>query len=520
MVLQPRLSEGLPGVRDWFANYPFSCMEQKVSKALGLRDAKAWQSVVAELPGYLDADGLANYFPQREGEGNHGSDTLSAYLLAASHEASGVNRAFALSDEARAPLERGLMAFVEGRIQRDGWSPRKDLDVRKLAAIEALSRYGKAQAKMLNSITIAPNQWPTHAVIDWFNILKRVADVPDHDKRLAEAGQILRSRISYQGSKLVFGSETDDYWWWLMQNGDVNGARLVLAVLEDPAWKDDIGRLAKGFINRQVGGAWQTTTANLWGALALEKFSARFESAPVSGTTKSTMGAANGAIDWSRVERVKAGDGSGVNNKASAFGAPAVAGNLRNNSMFLPWNKSAGSQTLQLSHQGGGKPWLTLQSIAAVQLKEPLNAGFSIRKTITPVEQANKGLPAGRYTRGDVLRITLELNASSDMSWVALTDPVPGGATILGNGLGRDSGIAGLGEARQGAAWAAFEERSFESYRGYYGYFPKGITKVEYTLRLNNVGEFSLPPSRVEAMYAPEMFGATPNARMRVEAAR
>jgi hypothetical protein len=75
-------------------------------------------------------------------------------------------------------MERGLIAFVEGRIQRDFWSPRKDLDVRKLAAIEALSRYGKAQGRMLGSITIAPNQWPTSAVIDWLNILKRVADVP------------------------------------------------------------------------------------------------------------------------------------------------------------------------------------------------------------------------------------------------------------------------------------------------------------------------------------------------------
>jgi hypothetical protein len=161
-----------------------------------------------------------------------------------------------------------------------------------------------------------------------------------------------------------------------------------------------------------------------------------------------------------------------------------------------------------------------LQSIAAVQLKDPVNAGYTIRKTVTPVEQANKGLPAGSYTRGDVLRVTLELNASADMSWVALTDPVPAGATILGNGLGRDSEMASRSETRQGGAWAAFEERSFESYRGYYGYLPKGITKVEYTLRLNNVGEFSLPASRVEAMYAPEMFGASPNARVRVEAAR
>ena len=39
---------------------------------------------------------------------------------------------------------------------------------------------------------------------------------------------------------------------------------------------------------------------------------------------------------------------------------------------------------------------------------------------------------------------------------------------------------------------------------------------MEYTIRLNNVGEFSLPPSRAEAMYAPEMFGETPNGKMKV----
>ena len=49
------------------------------------------------------------------------------------------------------------------------------------AAIEALSRYGKAQGRMLGSLTIAPNQWPTSAVIDWLSILKRVPDVPQRE---------------------------------------------------------------------------------------------------------------------------------------------------------------------------------------------------------------------------------------------------------------------------------------------------------------------------------------------------
>ena len=520
MALQPKLAEGMPGVRDWFANYPFICLEQKTSKSVGLRDGKLWQNVAAQIPTYLDADGLASYFPPRDGEANRGSDILTAYLLAATHEASSLDAAFALSDEIRAPMERGLINFVEGKIQREFWSPRKDLDVRKLAALEALSRYGKAQGRMLGSITIAPNQWPTSAVIDWLNILKRVTDVPERDKRIAEVNQILRSRISYQGTKMIFSTEKDDYWWWLMVGGDVNTARLMLAVMDDPAWKDDMGRLANGFIGRQQGGAWHTTTANLWGGLALEKFSAKFEAVAVMGTTKATSSTGNASVDWGKVERIKTTDASGAAHQSTWFGAPASPGNLRNNNMYLPWKKDGTKDTLQVTHQGPGKPWLTLQSVAAVQLKEPFSAGYSIKKTVTPVEQANKALPAGSYTRGDVLRITLEVNATADMTWAVITDPVPGGATILGSGLGRDSQIATQGEKRAGAGWPAFEERSFESFRSYYEYLPKGVVKMEYTVRLNNVGEFSLPPSRVEAMYAPEMFGEAPNGRIKVEAAR
>ncbi|WP_296925505.1 alpha-2-macroglobulin [Polaromonas sp.] len=518
MSLQPKLAEGMDGVRDWWANYPFICLEQKTSKSVGLRDARLWQTVLAQLPGYLDGDGLASYFPPRDGEGSRGSDALTAYLLAATHEAAALNPAFALPDEARAPMERGLIAFVEGRIQREFWSPRKDLDMRKLAAIEALSRYGKAQGRMLGSITIAPNQWPTHAVIDWLNILKRAADVPQREQRLAEATQVLKSRLSYQGTKLVFSTEKDDYWWWLMVNGDVNTARLMLAVMDDAAWKDDMGRLANGFIGRQQKGAWHTTTANLWGGLALDRFSAKFEATPVTGVTRSTLAsaaAASASVDWAKVTRVPPGDTLGLPNQTSFFGAPASPGNLRGNNMFLPWG-GAGKDTLTVTQQGTGKPWLTLQSIAAVPLKAPFSAGYQIKKTITPVEQAVKGI----YTRGDVVRITLEVNASADMTWVVISDPVPGGATILGSGLGRDSQIATSGEKKTGAGWPAFEERSFEAFRSYYEYLPKGVVKMEYTVRLNNVGDFALPPSRVEAMYAPEMFGEIPNARVKVEAVK
>jgi hypothetical protein len=86
----------------------------------------------------------------------------------------------------------------------------------------------------------------------------------------------------------------------------------------------------------------------------------------------------------------------------------------------------------------------------------------------------------------------------------------------LGSGLGRDSQIATRGESDRGAGWPAFEERSFEAFRSYYEYLPRGKHVVEYSVRLNNPGRFALPPTRVEAMYSPESFGELPNAVVEV----
>lgn len=489
--LQAKLADGLPGVEDWFARYPYSCLEQKTSKAIGLRDAKLWQTLVAQLPGYLDGDGLATYFPPRDGEGNRGSDALTAYLLLASAEAASQDPRFALPADARALMVRGLTAFVEGRISRNGWSPQKDLDVRKLAALDALTRSGNAQGRMLASITVAPNQWPTHAVLHWANILQRVTDAPQRTERLAEAMQILQARLAYNGTRLGFSTDTSDGWWWLMASADTNAAQLLLTVIDDPAWKGDMGRLATGLLARQQRGAWGTTTANLWGSLALRKFSARFESIPVAGSTRASTAAASGSVDWTK------------------------AANPSSLTLTLPWGKDTSADTLGVAHQGSGKPWLTLQSLAAVPLTRPFSAGYQIQKTVTPTQQAVKG----QYSRGDILRVTLEITATADMTWVVVSDPIPAGATLLGSGLGRDSAIATLGERTAGSAVPVFEERSFEALRSYYDYLPKGTVKLDYTVRLNNVGDFALPPTRAEAMYAPEVYGERPNARVSVGAA-
>jgi uncharacterized protein YfaS (alpha-2-macroglobulin family) len=93
---------------------------------------------------------------------------------------------------------------------------------------------------------------------------------------------------------------------------------------------------------------------------------------------------------------------------------------------------------------------------------------------------------------------------------VVVEDPIPAGSSILGAGGGQSALLAA--QANGGTASPSYVEQGLDAWRGYFGWLPKGRSVVEYTVRLNAVGSFQLPPTRVEAMYSPEIHAALPNA--------
>ena len=468
------LAGDLGPLRDWFRRYPYTCLEQRASRAIGLRDAALFANVSASLGNYLDRDGLARYFPT---EALEGSDVLTAYLVQVA-DADG-------RQWPEASLQRmlgGLEGFATGKVVRGSALPTADLSIRKLAAIEALARHQRATPEMLDAIAIDPARWPTSALLDWIGILQRVEGVREREKRRAEALSILRSRMNLQGTVMTFSSEKSDALWWLMAGADVNANRALLAVLEEPTWRADMGRVVRGTLSRQVAGTWTTTVANAWGTVALARYAKAFERTPVTGTTKVTLGSQQGAIGSADAKRP----------------------------LDLPWPPARAS--LDLVHEGEGAPWALVQARAAMPAKESLSTGYRVKRSVKAIEQKGPEL-----SKGDTFRVTLEIDAQSDMTWVVVDDPVPAGSAILGTGLGGDSSLLTGGERSKGWAWPAFIERTPTAYRAYYAFVPKGKFTLEYTVRVNNAGRFDLPGTRVEAMYAPEMLGEVPNAPVTVK---
>jgi uncharacterized protein YfaS (alpha-2-macroglobulin family) len=469
----PTLAAGLAGVRDWMRRYPYTCLEQRVSRAVALGDEDAWIEIVRALPAFQDKDGLLKYFPTLD----EGSEVLTAYVVSLADAAGRP-----IPDDVRTGMLGGLAAFVDGKLRRD--SRMADVPLRKLAALDALSRHGKATRAQLATLDVEPGLWPTSALLDWWSVLRRVPDAPERARRLADAEQLVRARLDLSGTALRFSTGAQDDLWWLMTGPSVNAARLMLLLLDSGEWRDDLPKLVRGALALQRAGHWDTTTANAWGTLAIERFAAAFETAPVTGTTTAAIGGQRETVNWEK-------DPAGATRDLAWPAAPA---------------------DVTVEQAGTGRPWVTVEARAAIPLREPLASGYRVTKHIEPLEVAEPGT----WHRGDRLRVRLEIDAQSDMGWAVVDDPVPTGASHLGSGLGGDTEAASSVPEGSESPEPAFVERSFASWRAYYAYVPKGRVVASYDIRLNQPGTFELPPTRVEALYAPELFGETPNSPFEV----
>ena len=474
------LGGALPGVRAYMAAYPYDCIEQRLSVAVATGDRAKWDAATALLPAYLDRDGLVRFFPA---DWIAGDDSLTAYLLRLSTDAG-----WPLPPDVRSKMVAGLTGFVGGHVAR----PHDNMLVvekgrgivgtasfdgegasRRLAAVAALVAVGAATPAMVEPLSVAPDAWPTATLIDWVTVL-RLPGIPDAPGKLAQAIGVLRNRLDLQGTRLSI-TRADDQ-WDLMSSPDLTAARLLAAVAGLPDWRADVPRIARGLMLNQSRGHWDTTPANAVGTLAMRTFSARFETTPVAGTTTATVGSTSHAFVW-----------------AAAVPPPAT----------LAWPPAASALTV--THAGSGAPWAIVTSRAAVPLTAPFSSGFAVHRSVAPVTQA---VP-GRWSRGDVMKVRVEVTPRAPLAWVVVNDPVPAGATILGGSLGGRSDILAAGTTT--GVQPTFVERRTEAVYAHYEYLTRATTAYEYTLRLNSAGTFRLPPTRVEALYSPEMMALVPN---------
>jgi hypothetical protein len=267
----------LTPVYEYFERYPYTCLEQRVSKAIGLGSEALWRSVSAACRTTSIATGSRSTSRRIRCSA---AIALTAYIIQIADAAQ-----YKWPEESLTRMLGGLESFATGKITRGSALPTADLTIRKLAAIEALARHGRARPRC------SIRSRSTAAVADLG--ARRLDRHPAARKERASArpapeGRVepAAARLNFQGTVMTFSTERNDALWWLMVSADVNANRALLAVLADAEWREDVGRLVRGTLSRQKRGIWGTTVANAWGVVAMGRFSQAFEKASPTGSVE------------------------------------------------------------------------------------------------------------------------------------------------------------------------------------------------------------------------------------------
>jgi alpha-2-macroglobulin len=456
IALSPALGGSLAGVRAYMAAYPYDCLEQRLSRAVATGNRAGWDAEMAGLATWLDGRGLLRFFPD---ENLPGDPELTAYVLRLSRLSG-----WPLPTAERARMVAGLTPFADGRTETDAAT--------RLTALAALAGEAVRVSAMLSGFSVRPDQWSAASLLDWREVLLAGRRSP------AAIDARLKAMIDARGSIARLASDGD---WSLAGSRDATMARLLLVAAQ--AWPADAPRLARALMLAQQRGHWDTTPANAFGTLAMAGFAARFETTPVTGRTDVMLAAATARIDWGT--------------------APAP--------IILPLPAKA--TPLRIVHKGSGQPWVLAQIAAAVPATHAIANGLTLKREVIPVTQATKG----RWSRGDVLAVRLTITARAPTPWVALTDPIPPGATILGGALGGRSELLagnGGGSGNSNGTGPDWQERRTGAWRGFWRELGPGGATIEYRVRLGSAGRFSLPPASAEAMYAPDVRALLPGAAL------
>ncbi len=469
--LSDTLAPPLHGVREYMAAYPYDCIEQRLSRAIVMGDTGAWGAIAGSLPSYLDGNGLLRYFPDQN---MRGSPELTAYFLSASAAAG-----YVIPQSSKAKMIEAMRAVVEGRLSREAQGPSNDRIV-KVAALAALARNGASTPALAGSNDLVPADMPTVTLADWLVVLDRTPGLAGAAQQRAGAERMLRTRLVYEGTRLDLADRANAP-WWMMVGHDEMAIRALDAVLDRKGWEAEVPRMMVGVAARQQRGHWDTTPANAWGAIVARRFGSIYPASAITGTTSASLGTASHAVSWP------------APSDKQAFRMPLIPG------------------VLSLRQSGTAGPWATVGVKAAVPLRQPLFNGYKMSRSVTFLSRKNKD----RVTRGDVIKVTITVDASAERNWVVVNDPVVPGGTIIGN-LGGQSGIFASAASAGEGVQPSYIERGRDGWRGYFAWVPAGRFVVEYAVRLNSPGRFNLPPSRVEAMYSPEIRAQLPNAAVTV----
>ncbi len=546
MSLSPSVVNNLGGIFTYMKIYPYTCWEQKMSRAIiaasftklskYVSKEISWpkneefvKEILAEAPNFQAPNGGMAYFKSRD-------EYVDPFLSAFTALSFGwmKQEGYEINKTAEEKLLAYLHTLLQKNFTQDYYTPCATATVRAVI-LEAL-----AQRDM---ITLA----------DLERFKPHVKDMGAYGRSsfartalMVPGAESMANEIVHELLGLFSETTTQMTWAENLPKGSERildtPLRDTCAVLEtfveyakNPEGQKLVGDKAFKLVKtiseaRKSKTHWENTQENLQCARALTKFSQVYESQKPEMTVKiETKGQ---PLDIEKAVN----DNEDVIDSALTKKPPKIK--------FMDYTDSPKEikipmvelvknslEDLILTQDGSGRLYYTtrLQYAPKSPSKAPINSGIEVRREYTLLRDKKWNLLKDGDTlkKGDVVRVNLFVILPGDRTFVVVDDPVPGCLEPVDKKLATTS----LFDAKQeeiapaeGSYWYTYsdwveyaasqwsfyhQELRHDSVRYYSDYLPKGNYMLSYVAQVIADGTFSVAPTHVSEMYNPETYGKT-----------
>jgi uncharacterized protein YfaS (alpha-2-macroglobulin family) len=292
-------------------------------------------------------------------------------------------------------------------------------------------------------------------------------------------------------------------------------------------------RLVKGLLDARKGGKWGTTQESAYALLAIDEFRKAQEKTVPDFVAQAWLGG----------QQVLEAAMSGRSSAAVHASVPASKA----------FDSSGAVLAFQMAGQKKGTMYYEARlTYAKRELPQtPLDRGFFVQKSmrvIAPeaIESAIRTVPspAARYPDakgGELVLVDLVVVCPQPHDYVVIDDPIPAGLEAINSKFMTSAASLNVPEsggeddeadprqadddeqvrdrvARGGSFYRSWFRQEIRDDRVLYfvDHMPAGMFHYRYLARATTLGVYMVPPTKVEAMYQPEIFGRTAGALFRV----
>ncbi len=507
---------GLSGGVEQLIEYPYGCTEQLTSRLVPLLPLRSLATDFGlKLPQQIDKvvdDTLAKILLNQNGDGSFGywRDSPEGDPWVTAYALWGLEIGKAAGRYVPAEAIERATRYVRKRLEDD--KPRDLGLVERAFIVDVLASVGKADPGYASTLFEQRANMPLFAralLAHAMGLMK----MPSAKELLPDLEQHLR--VTPVGATVV--DNVGDRYARLLDSEGRTTAMVLRALTQVAPNHALVSRLARGLLGMRQGGRWRSTQETAWALLALDDYRKTREAA---------------SPDFDAVVYLA---------KDELFKASFHERTALEASTSLAASKVFGQGGGVLAFQVQGKGTLFYEArlrYARRELpKDPLDRGFYIRKMVrrvTPdkLREALKTLPAQSATSvagGDLVLVDLLVVTPDPREQVVVEDPLPAGLEAIDARLQTSSRSLGVGEAG-GEGDSADTEASDDNARSggqaynfawyhreirddrvltFVEHMAAGMYHYRYLARATTFGRYVVPPTRVEAMYQPEVFGRT-----------